>query len=256
MRTQLRIEAPRAASLILAEAVLLYREQGHDATRAYASVHPVEVTDGRPTIPPPGGRPAGPPTRRAATPRPPRAARRLARELTDQTPGAAAFLDGRTLYAGDALLAWWLPAGVRHVAFRCPELGERGEAVPHPALVFAVSAKGWWVWACHDDARPTPQTPLHRAPYFNVGDDGAICQGSTVLPSGEERQRIDAWSGAFFGSFFSHPSGRQLVRHPGGAYAFWKAMLEAPPERFPAGVLVPMDTTLGDAMSRIGGQHD
>jgi len=243
MQAQLRIEAPRAASLVLAEAVLVYREQDRHATRAYASIHQVELADGRPVI-------------LAGKPMSPRAARRLAHELTRQAASVASYLDGRTLYAGEGLLVWWQPAHVRHIAFRCPQLGGRGEAVPHPALVFAVSAKGWRIWACKGGARPTPDTPLFRAPYFNVGDDGAICHGSTVLPSGEARRDIDAWSDAFFGSFFSHPNGKKLVRHRGGAYAFWQAMLDAPPARFPQRALLPMDATLGQLIAELGGEHD
>ena len=243
MPAQLRIEAPRAASLALAEAVLIYREQGRHTTRAYASIHRVELAEGRPLI-------------LAGKPMSPRAARRLARELTRQTASAASYLDGRTLYAGEGLLAWWQPACVRHIAFRCPQLGERGEAVPHPPLVFAVSAKGWRVWACRDDARPTPGTPLYRAPYFNVDDDGAICHGSTVLPSGDTSRSIDAWGDAFFGSFFSHPNGKKIVRHRGGAYAFWQALLDAPPARFPLRALLPMEATLGQTIATLGGEHD
>jgi PRTRC genetic system protein B len=243
MPARFRIEAPRAASLVLAEAVLVYREAQHNAIHAYASIHRVEIGEGRPVI-------------LAGKPMSPRAARRLARELAQQAPASASFLDGRTLYVGDTLRVWWVPAGVRHIAFRCTELGERGEAVPHPALVFAVSAKGWWVWACKDNVRPTPETPLCRAPYFNVSDLGAICLGSTVVPTGDASSRIDAWTEAFFGSFFSHPNGTKLVKYKHGANAFWKSMLDAPPVRFPVRALMPMEKTLANMIAHIGGEHD
>lgn len=243
MPARFRIEAPRAASLVLAEAVLIYREAQHNATHAYASIHRVDLSAGHPVI-------------LAGKPMSPRAARRLARELARQTPAAASYLDGRLLYAGDILRVWWLPAGHRHIAFRCAELGERGEVVPHPALVFAVSTKGWWVWTCKDSVRPTPDTRLFHAPYFNVSDVGLICQGSTVVPTGEARHSIDAWTDAFFGSFFSHPNGTKTVRHPHGAYAFWKNMLDAPPARFPARALIAMDRTLGDMIAHMGGDDD
>lgn len=243
MPAQFRIEAPRAASLVLAQAVLIYREAQHNATHAYASIHRVDLSAGRPVI-------------LAGKPMSPRAARRLARELAQQAPAAVSYLDGRLLYAGDTLRVWWHPAGVRHIAFRCAELGERGEAVPHPALVFAVSAKGWWVWACKDNVRPTPETPLCRAPYFNVSDLGVICQGSTVVPTGEASHCIDAWTNAFFGSFFSHPNGTRTVRHQHGAYAFWKGLLDAPPARFPSRALIAMDRTLGDMIALLGDDHD
>ncbi|MBY0240177.1 MAG: PRTRC system protein B [Burkholderiaceae bacterium] len=244
MQAKLNVYAPRAASYVLAEAVLIYRESGADAARAYASIHTVDVTEGRPTI-------------LAGKPMTPRAAHRLARELCRQNASAAAtFLDGRTLYSGSDLLVWWHPPTRRHIAFRCPELGERGEVVPHPALVFAVGATGWRVWALQGHERPVPTTRLYRAPYFNVSDHGVICQGSTAVPTGDAVNRLDAWNDAFFGSFFAHPNGSQTVRHPGGAYAFWKSMLDKPPSRFPQRALLPTGATLADTLAMTGGRDD
>ncbi|GAB2856045.1 hypothetical protein GCM10027277_25800 [Pseudoduganella ginsengisoli] len=240
MHATFQVHAPRAASYLLAEAVLIYREHGASQPHAYASIHAVEVADGRPVI-------------LAGKPMTPRAAHRLARDLNHQSGVGASFLDGRTLYSGPNLLVWWQPATTRHIAFKCTEFGERGEVVPHPALVFAVGPKGWHVWAVKGTKRPTRDTGLYRAPYFNVSDTGAICQGSAVLPSGEASSRIDAWVDAFFCSFFSHPNGAKTVRHPGGAYAFWQSMLDAPPARFPGRSLLPTGVTLADAIEKIGG---
>lgn len=243
MQAKFKVHAPRAASYLLAEAVLIYRENGASHPRAYASIHSVEVADGCPII-------------LAGKPMTPRAAQRLARDLCRQTSVGASFLDGRTLYSSPGLLVWWQPAVARHIAFKCPQIGERGEVVPHPSLVFAVGGKGWSVWAVKGTTRPTCKTKLYRAPYFNVSDTGAICQGSTILPSGEASSRIDAWTYAFFGSFFTHPNGAKTVRHPGGAHAFWQSMLDAPPPRFPARVLLPTGATLADTIASIGGEHD
>lgn len=243
MPAKFKVHAPRAASYLLAEAVLIYREHGTSQPRAYASIHAVELAEGRPII-------------LAGKPMSPRAAHRLARELCRQNSTSTAFLDGRTLYSAPGLLVWWLPAAPRHIAFHCHELGERGETVPHPSLVFAVGGGGWSVWAVKGSRRPTPATKLYRAPYFNVSDIGAICQGSTILPSGEASGRIEAWTDAFFGSFFSHPNGTKTVRHPRGAYAFWKEMLDQPPARFPGQVLLPTGATLAQTIAHIGGWDD
>lgn len=244
MRAKFNVYAPRAASYVLAEAVLIYRESAANTARAYASIHAVEVAEGRPII-------------LAGKPMTPRAAHRLARDLCRQSASAGAFfLDGRTLYSSPDLLVWWQPATRRHIAFHCTELGERGEVVPHPALVFAIGTGGWRVWALRGNERPGPDTLLYRAPYFNVSDNGAICQGSSTVPTGDAASRIDAWSDAFFGSFFSHPNGTKTVRHPGGAYGFWKSMLDQPPSRFPQRVLLPTGVTLADAVAKTGGRDD
>src|SRR4029079_6886038 len=194
----------------------------------------IEESDGQPVIM------AG----RAMTPR---AAIQLARALS-KTVAHGGFLPETVLYMDGDLLLWWVPPTRRHVAFRAPELGapERGEIVPHPGLVFAASSQVWKVWAVKGKARPTLESALFQAPYFNVWEGGDICRGNVRVPNGTTAERIEAWNTAFLGSFFTHPNVQgKLVRHRGGAYAFWRDMLDGKFSRFPERVLVDAKTTLG-----------
>lgn len=237
-QAEFHIRTEEDGVLALQQAVLIYRgAQGS----AFATVHDIEEVDGEATIL------AG----KAMTPR---AAITLSRELAKGVSHGG-FIPDTVLYMDGELLLWWTRPDKRHIAFRAEGMGraERGEVVPHPGLVFAASSQVWKVWAVKGDARPTPDTELFQAPYFNVYGTGAICQGSAVVPEGTTAERIGAWNDAFFGSFFTHPNVRKnLVKYRGGSYRFWRDMLDGGFERFPERVLVPMRTTLGQLLSDRG----
>lgn len=238
-QAQFSIRTPTDSTLTLAQAVLIYT--GRSGT-VLATLHAVEDVDGEPVI----GAGA------AVTPR---AARDMARALGKQI-GHVGFLPETVLYAGGELLVWWAPPARRHVMFRVNDehadaMGgaERGEVVPHPGLVFAASPSVWRVWAVKGSKRPAPATPLHRAPYFNVYDNGAICQGNVPVPNGTTAEKIGAWNDAFFRSYFTHTNSGQLAKYPGGTYRLWRDLLDGVHRRFPARALVPTGKTLGDLLS-------
>lgn len=220
--------------LTLSEAVLIYTG-GHGT--AFATVHEVAMVDGEPTIL------AG----KAMTPR---AAIALARALSKGVSHGG-FIPDTVLYTDGDLLLWWVPPMKRHIAFRSPQIGdaERGEVVPHPGLVFAASSKTWAVWSVKGGQRPAPDSALYQAPYFNVWGNGRICQGNVEVPNGTTAEKIDAWNAAFFGSFFTHPNLQKgLVKYRGGAYRFWKDMLDQKFASFPEKVLVPTKSRVIDIL--------
>jgi len=230
------IHAPSAGTVHLRRAVLIYDGQQGSAL---ATVHDVEDVDGEPVIG------AG----QAMTPR---AAISLARALLKRAAHAG-FLPETVLFVSGDVIVWWVPPARRHIAFRVDEQHaeafgglERGEAVPHPGLVFAASGRDWRVWAVAGTKRPTPTTPLFQAPYFNVDGQGQICQGNAPVPEGTTVEKIDAWTDAFLRSYFTHPNvPAKLVRYRGGAYVFWRDMLDGRFKRFPERALVALDATLG-----------
>jgi len=231
------IAAGQEAPLQLTSAILIY--QGGGST--FATAHRVGTQGKQPVIL------EGKALTQAA-------AVQVARSLSDGAVRGG-FVSPHLLYFDGDALAWWVPPGKRHVAFRAPELGapERGEVVPHPGLVFAIEGgRGWKVWALRGKERPSPATPLYQAPYFNVNTDGVICSGNVTLPEGSPAERIDAWNAAFFGSFFTHPNAQPLVRHAGGAFGFWRAMLDGRPKTFPEGALISRKCTLADVLSKRG----
>jgi len=224
------------SSMTLSAAILIYRgeQQG-----SFATVHQVVHDRGKPMIL------AG----KALTPQ---ASVRLAREISEQATRGG-FVPSCLLYMDGETTAWWVPPARRHIAFRAAELGapERGEVVPHPGLVFAVAHRQWHVWAVRGEQRPEEGTMLYQAPYFNVSETGAICTGNVTLPDGSTAEKIEAWNRCFFGSFFTHPNGSdKLVTYRGGAYKFWRDMLDGIHGTFPERVLRPCECTLKDVLTK------
>lgn len=240
----------------LNKAILLYKAVfaghhsdsavSHDpkAGAALATVHDIHQEAGKPPVILPG--------RAVST----LAVARLARDLSRRDAGGG-FVPPHLLYQDLQHFAWWEPPAWRTLWFRCPELGdgERSARLPQPGLVFCVSqAAGhpdWRVWAVKGASRPDAQTPLYQAPYFNVYASGRICAGNVPTPkeggAGHAFERIEAWNKAFWDSYFTHPNAAgQLVNFSGGAFAFWRAMLEGRFKRFPPSALRPMNRTLAD----------
>lgn len=238
------IQTPTTGTVQLRRAVLIYDSPQGDAI---ATIHPVEEIDGEAVIG------AG----QAMTPR---AAMDLARAFLKRAAHCG-FLPEIVLFIEGDLIVWWLPPGRSHIAFKVSKehelaLGgrERGETVPHPGLVFAASSRVWGVWAVKGAQRPSPTTALYQAPYFNVNGQGSICQGNVPMPEGTTVEKIVAWNEAFLHSYFTHPNvAGKLVSYRGGAYAFWKDMLDGKFQKFPERVLVDVKTTLGKLLGMAEG---
>jgi len=164
------------------------------------------------------------------------------------------FLPANILMVGIDSLIWWVPPARRRVFFQSDQLGgERSAETPHPGLVFRVDGENEWsVFAVKGQDRPTPDTPLFLAPYFNVHTSGKICTGNVTIPSGSTTETISAWEEAFWTSYFTHPNvhaPNKLVEYRGGAYGFWRSMLKGKFKRFPERVLVSTDYMLSDLLN-------
>lgn len=235
-QAEFQLRTPSDSTLELAQAILIYKGRSGNVL---ATVHGIEDVDGEPVIG------AG----QAVTPR---AALELSRALCKGIAHGG-FLPENVLYVDGDLIVWWVPPATRHVVFRVDaqhagDFGgaERGEAVPQPGVVFAASSRVWRVWAVKGAVRPTPDSTLYQAPYFNVNDHGDICQGSVQVPNGTTAEKLAAWNDAFFRSYFTHPNvRRKLVAYRGGAYRLWRDLLDGRHRRFPERALIATEATLG-----------
>lgn len=153
------------------------------------------------------------------------------------------FLPEHVLSISADHIVWWRPAGERNVFFNNKELGKLGKSVPHPALVFVVVQRHWFVYALATNERPKLDTVLCHAPYFNVYDSGGICTGSAAVPKGISANSTSAWEAAFFDSEFTHINGsKKKASHPRGEYALWKELLDGQYKTFPVEYLVAQTT--------------
>ena len=222
------IDVGSELELKLHQAILLYGNE--QASRHMATVHSIVQTasDGAPVLG------AGQLLTTAVL-------RELARTLGTACP--VEFLPEQVIARTPELLAWWTPAAIRPMFFRAgSELGNiSGQRFPHPALLFAVRNSALYVRALRSNRRPTDATQLFAGPYWNIGNDGAVCAGTMRAPKSARIATMPAWEEAFFQSEFTHPGGAcRLTKRKGGTAALWKGL--AGEQRFPLATLVPRES--------------
>jgi PRTRC genetic system protein B len=210
--------------LKLCQAILLYRNE--QASRHMATVHGIVQTasDGAPVLG------AGQLLTTAVL-------RDLARTLGTACP--VEFLPEQVVARTPEQLAWWTPAAIRPMFFRAgSELGNvSGQRFPHPALLFAVRNGALYVRALRSNRRPTAATQLFAAPYWNIGNDGAVCAGTMRAPKSSTVMTMSAWEQAFFQSEFTHPGGAGLLtKRKDGTAALWIRLAER--KQFPLAALI------------------
>lgn len=150
-------------------------------------------------------------------------------------------------------IVWWTPARERIMFFSDrgddPALKKmNGKRYPHPPLLFKTSGTHLSVRALFENQRPTPETKLYTAPYWNCYENGIVCIGTMRIPREKSVAAIEAWEQSFFQSEFTHGTGvRNLVRYPGGFLAMWKS-LEAK-GTFPSRYLVAANQKLTDFLN-------
>jgi PRTRC genetic system protein B len=122
---------------------------------------------------------------------------------------------------------------------------------PHAAVVFMIHGRDLFVRALAEDCRPTANTRLKNAPYWNTDSRGQVCLGSMRVPDEHGAGSLPSWENAYFTSEFTHPSGAvRLTSHPGGFLGLWSSL--AGRKRFPAKFLVESKQTLQEFVERRG----
>lgn len=236
----------------VSKAILVHRSAGGHAARGFATIHDVSSpARGRPEL---------------------QAGTLLGTAQLEQVlvglnkEHALRFIEPHILAHNSNALVWWRPPGKARIWFNTDAASKDGEVLvgtrsgvtPHPGLVFAATAHGWYVWAVKGSDRPTPQTVLHQAPYMNVSDNGAICIGNASVPKGFHPSVAPGYEEAWWGSRFTHSNiqiKRRLTRWKGGVHALWIWMLSARRRTFPERALVPLKFTVADVIAQAGGSH-
>lgn len=138
------------------------------------------------------------------------------------------------------LICWWSPAQLRTMFFRSTSKLFRvnGRKFPTPALLWRLSGRELHVRALASDERPTHDTKLFVAPFWNTNNEGLVCQGSMARPDAIDANTIDLWAQAYFASEFTHDYGAiRLTRHPRGFDGLWVEL--AGKKSFPPEYLQP-----------------
>ena len=230
------VELGGSEELGLKGAILVY--QGN--SRSFASWHAARVPEG-------GGAPhlaEGQPLTTAFV-------RALAEGLGARV--APEILPERVLARTPETIVWWSPAQVRTMFFGGAEEKAKhisGRRFPQPALVWKVTGRELWLRAVAASRRPDAGTPLKTAPYYNVSEQGVVCQGSMRAPDETGAATIDLWERAFFESEFTHAYGAvRLTKHPGGSFGLWTS-IAGKKKPFPVQFLTDAHETLRQFVER------
>jgi PRTRC genetic system protein B len=182
--------------------------------------------------------------------------RHLTADLTGRTAGMT-LIPSHVLAISSDYMAWHSPASRRRMWFQPADSVKAeaadlvkfsGEHFPQPPLLFIAGTHGLRVFALKSGNRPTERTTVYRAPYWNVGNSGNLCVGSTRLPKDLLSSNIPGFEAAFFQSRFTHPTihGCQLAktRHS----LLWTKL--ANKRAFPIDQLVSTKRTLGQLLAQ------
>lgn len=158
----------------------------------------------------------------------------------------AEVLPENVLAKSDRMIAWWTPSCRRQMFYENAE-GKaaklNGRMFPQPALVWRVSNLALKIRALAVNRRPTAETTLAVAPYWNLSDDGRVCTGSMRCPDSASVSSIPAWERAFYESAFTHANVGRLTRHSGGFEGLWTDLADKR-KAFPVKTLIHLPQRL------------
>lgn len=97
--------------------------------------------------------------------------------------------------------------------------------IPWPSLVFSVTQQGISVYAIKNKRnRPTDQTRLYHAPFWNTYNRGNVCMGSCQLTTHKTVQEaVTGWQNFWFNSKFTGEGGTTQFGGYKNLLDFWKA---------------------------------
>jgi PRTRC genetic system protein B len=140
------------------------------------------------------------------------------------------FLPENVLMRTQETIVWWTPATTRPMFYATDKGAEleqlSGKRFPQPALVLRAHSGSLDIRALAESKRPTPDTPMYVAPYWNVSDNGSVCLGSTKAPREASVKSLPRWEASFFESEFTHANAHTgLTKHPGGFMGLWLSLI-------------------------------
>lgn len=113
----------------------------------------------------------------------------------------------RILAKGSGQLLWYSPAVSREIFFSCKNkklMKISGKKFPFPPLLFYARKRTLHVFVLKTSRRPTMETKLWQAPFWNISESGKVC---LPLNAREKMYSVEEWENLFFNSAFSHPGG-------------------------------------------------
>jgi len=166
---------------------------------------------------------------------------------------AAEILPDNVLARTPDMITWWTRARREVMFFGGVDPEARtldGATYPYPPLVLKVTSRELFVRALEADERPTGETPLRTAPYWNCDSAGRVCLGSMPVPDETTADSIAGWQSGFFRSQFTHANGAvRLTNHPQGFVGLWKSLKDSQ-HPFPTKLLADAKETFRQFVER------
>ena len=174
-----------------------------------------------------------------------------ARDFSQRLSGASTvrqILPAAVLVADSDLLVWHRPALRRPIIFQTQDkqlnADVSGRPVLHPPLLFVGRPGKIAVYALTGPERPVADTPLFRAPYFNLYATGSMCEGNVPLPPAPTPtdDTLAGYEAAFYDSAFVHTNlgNSNIIKWSSGHAGFWRDMKST--VHFPNQALIPLRT--------------
>lgn len=144
----------------------------------------------------------------------------------------------------NAKVIWYTDSGKKELFF------SKGLGIPNgvasvPALIWCADKQHLKIYAMNYNQRPTEDTPLYHAPFFNVYDNGSVCMGTVdtkITKSASLEEFTGTWENCFFNSYFSH----LMYNHnpvQGNCVSLWKELVTNDKD-FPIDVLIKSNLKL------------
>lgn len=114
-----------------------------------------------------------------------------------------------------------------------------------PPLLWKATKNSLSVFALSSDERPTENTKLLHAPFFNLYEDGKVCMGTVnvaIKNSSSVEEFVQTWESYFFNSYFSHLLGNHNPIK-GNCVTLWNELVNTE-KSFPKKVLKSTNKTL------------
>ncbi|MES2373396.1 MAG: PRTRC system protein B [Bacteroidota bacterium] len=111
----------------------------------------------------------------------------------------------------DGYVIWYTPAQKKQLYF-IPDLKIADGVYPVPPLLWMASRDKLKIFALKNNERPSTETLLYNAPFFNIHTGGLVCMGTVEIDIGANcdlEEFMDEWHNYFFKSKFSHLLGER-----------------------------------------------
>lgn len=141
--------------------------------------------------------------------------------------------------------AIWCSAARKAPLFFKEQLGIPSGCGYVPPLIWKASREQLYIFALTNNKRPSPNTPLYHAPFFNINASGLVCMGNVMIKIDEHCSLdnfIVQWEKYFYSSYFSHLI---IATSPvsGNIVQLWKQQIETG-QKFPVDVLLKTQQSL------------